>query len=314
VTTGIIERADVQAAQARIEGRIRRTPVTMAESGAFGVDAAVWLKLEHLQHAGSFKSRGMFNRILAAAERGELPAAGVVAASGGNAGLAVAYAARELGVPAEVFVPTTAPAVKVAKLAGLGARVVQVGTEYADAYEAATARTGALFCHAYDQFDVVAGHATLGLELSAQLPDGFDTVLVAVGGGGLMAGVAAAVRGAARVVAVEPQTCPTLHAALAAGHPVDVAVSGVAADSLGARRVGDLPWRIASAEGVGSVLVGDRAIVDARRQLWDSHRLVVENGTAAALAALTAGVYRPAPGERVVVLLCGANTDPADLT
>ena len=314
MTTGIIERADVQAAQARIEGRIRRTPVTMAESGAFGVDAAVWLKLEHLQHAGSFKSRGMFNRILAAAERGELPAAGVVAASGGNAGLAVAYAARELGVPAEVFVPTTAPAVKVAKLAGLGARVVQVGTEYADAYEAATARTGALFCHAYDQFDVVAGHATLGLELSAQLPDGFDTVLVAVGGGGLMAGVAAAVRGAARVVAVEPQTCPTLHAALAAGHPVDVAVSGVAADSLGARRVGDLPWRIASAEGVGSVLVGDRAIVDARRQLWDSHRLVVENGTAAALAALTAGVYRPAPGERVVVLLCGANTDPADLT
>jgi threonine dehydratase len=309
----MIDRGDLLAARARIGGRVRRTPVAAVERGGLGADLPVWLKLEFLQHAGSFKTRGMFNRILAAAERGELPPAGVVAASGGNAGLAVAYAARELGVPAEVFVPVTAPPVKVAKLARLGPRVVQVGTEYAEAYEAATARTQALFCHAYDQLDVVAGHASLGLELTEQITGGFDTVLVAVGGGGLMAGVAAALDGVARVVAVEPESCPTLHAALAAGEPVDVAVSGVAADSLGARRVGALPLRIASATGVTSVLVGDQAIVDARRQLWDSHRIVVEHGTAAALAGLTGGAYRPADGERVVVLLCGANTDPADL-
>jgi threonine dehydratase len=284
------------------------------EPGGLGVAGPVWFKLECLQFAGSFKTRGMVNRIAAAAERGELPPAGVVAASGGNAGLAVAYAAREWGVPAEVFVPATAPPVKVAKIAALGARVVQVGTEYADAYQAATTRTGALFCHAYDQFDVIAGHATLGPELSAQITDGFDTVLVAVGGGGLLAGVAAALHGVARVVAVEPESCPTLHAALAAGRPVDVAVSGVAVDSLGARRAGELPLRIASAAGVACVLVGDRAIVDARRLLWDSYRIVVEHGAATALAALTCGAYRPSPGERVVVLLCGANTDPADLT
>jgi threonine dehydratase len=299
--------SEVEAAARRIAGRVRRTPVLR--------DGSVLLKLEFLQHAGSFKTRGMFNRILVAAERG-LPAAGVIAASGGNAGLAAAYAARELGVPAEIFVPVTAPSVKVAKLGKLGARVVQVGDEYAEAYAAAIVQaevTGALFCHAYDDPDMVAGNGTLGLELLEQLPDGFDTVLVAVGGGGLVAGLAAGLRGRARVVAVEPHGAATLHAALAAGGPVDVAVSGVAADSLGARRVGAIAFDTATAEGLRSVLVDDRAIVEARRRLWEDYRVAVEHGTAAAQAALNSGAYVPDAGERVVVLLCGANTDPADL-
>ncbi|MDY7088288.1 MAG: threonine/serine dehydratase [Actinomycetota bacterium] len=295
---------DVRAAASRLDGRIRHTPVLRADDG-------VWFKLEHTQHAGSFKTRGMFNRILAA---GALPAAGIVAASGGNAGLAAAYAARELGVRAEVFVPLTAPAVKVAKLGKLGAHVVQVGNEYAEAYEAAVAQastTGALFCHAYDDPAMVAGNGTLGLELLDQIPGGFDTVLVAVGGGGLIAGVLAALHPAHRIVAVEPSTASALHTALQAGTPVDVPVSGVAADSLGARRVGRIAFEMAA--GIDSVLVDDQAIVDARRRLWDDYRLAVEHGTAAAYAALTSGAYVPAPGERVVVLLCGANTNPADL-
>ena len=298
----------VRAAQRRVAGRIRRTPVLATGQVVF--------KLEFLQHAGSFKTRGMVNQILAGAERGALPEAGIIAASGGNAGLAAAYAARELGVPAEVFVPLTAPQVKVAKLAKLGAQVSQAGSEYAEAYEAALVQaevTGALFCHAYDDPEMVAGNGTLGLELLEQLPEGFDTVLVAVGGGGLIAGVAAALPPGIRVVAVEPATCTALSSALAAGGPVDVPVAGVAADSLGARRVGVIAYETAVARGIDSVLVDDQAIVDARRQLWEDFRIVVEHGTAAAQAALTSGVYRPATGERVVVLLCGANTNPADL-
>jgi threonine dehydratase len=302
----MIEQDEVRAAAARIAGRVRRTPVLDA-------GGSVWFKLEYVQYAGSFKTRGMVNRMLAA---GALPPAGVVAASGGNAGLAAAYAARELGVPAEVYVPETAPPVKVAKLAKLGARVTQVGAEYAEAYAAAVVhaeRTGAMFCHAYDDPDMVAGNGTLGLELREQLAGAFDTVLVAVGGGGLIAGVAAALHDSARIVAVEPATCAALHAALAAGAPVDVPVSGVAADSLGARRVGGIAYRTAVATGLASVLVDDQAIVDARRRLWEDYRIAVEHGTAAAYAALISGAYTPAPGERVVVLLCGANTDPADL-
>jgi threonine dehydratase len=298
----------VRSAQQRIAGRIRRTPVL--ETGP------VTFKLEYLQHAGSFKTRGMLNQILAGAERGALPAAGIIAASGGNAGLAAAYAARELGIPAEVYVPENAPAVKVAKLTKLGARVAQVGSEYAEAFEAAKVQaeiTGALFCHAYDDPEMVAGNGTLGLELLEQIPAGFDTVLVAVGGGGLIAGVAAALPPAIRVVAVEPVSCTALHSALEAGGPVDVPVSGVAADSLGARRVGTIAYETAVARGVKSVIVDDQAIVDARRHLWEDFRIVVEHGTAAAQAALTAGAYKPAAGERVVVLLCGANTNPADL-
>ncbi|SEF24935.1 threonine dehydratase [Amycolatopsis pretoriensis] len=301
----VISTSDVEQAAARIEGRVRRTPVFACDD--------VWFKLEQLQHTGSFKARGAFNRIIAA---GSLSAAGVVAASGGNAGLAVAYAAREFGVTARVYVPANAPAVKVAKLRQLGAAVELVGEKYADAYDAAVkdaADRGALFCHAYDQPEICAGQGTAGLELLEQT-GGVDTILVAVGGGGLLAGVAAAVEGRARVIGVEPRTAPTLHAALAAGEPVAVEVSGVAADSLGASRLGDIGFAVATRTGVSSVLVDDSAILDARAALWDRYRLAVEPGGATAFAALLAGAYRPSPGERVAVLLCGANTDPATLT
>ncbi|MGI5213794.1 threonine/serine dehydratase [Plantactinospora sp. CA-290183] len=307
----MITRTDVEAAAARIAGHVRRTPVVRVEPGPYGSAGAVWLKLEYLQHSGSFKARGAFNRILGAAEAGELPPEGVIVASGGNAGAAVAYAARTLGVPAEVYVPATAPAVKLAKLRRLGATVVPHGSEYAEAYEAATKRaadSGALFCHAYDEHAICAGQGTLGLELLDQVGE-VDTVLVAVGGGGLLAGVAAALEG----VAVEPETAPALHAALAAGGPVDVEVSGVAADSLGARRAGTIGYDVAVRTGVQSLLVTDEQIVEARRLVWDRYRIVVEHGTAAAVAALHSGRYRPEPGERIAVLLCGANTDPSDL-
>jgi threonine dehydratase len=279
-------------------------------------DGQVWLKCEFMQHTGTFKARGALNRILTAKERGELRGGvGVVVASGGNAGLANAYAAKQLGVPATVFVPEAAPAVKVAKLKAIGATVVQGGAEYAAAYQAAVAHaeeTGAVYCHAYDQPEIVAGAGTVGLELLEQVPD-VDTVLVAVGGGGLMAGVAAAVEGAAKVVAVEPETAPTLHVALAAGVPVVVAVSGVAADSLGARRVGGIGFSVAVRCGVESVLVSDADIVAARSALWNDYRIVVEHGAAAAYAALTSGAYVPGTNERVAVILCGANTDPTTL-
>jgi len=300
----MISTADVERAAARIEGRVRRTPVLAADEG-------VWFKLEQLQHTGSFKARGAFNRIIAAGEQ-----TGVVAASGGNAGLAVAYAAREFGLPAQVYVPATAPAVKVAKLRRLGAAVELVGEKYADAYDAAVkhaADSGELFCHAYDQPDVCAGQGTLGLELLEQAGV-LDTILVAVGGGGLLAGVAAAVEGRARVVGVEPRTIPTLHSALAAGEPVAVDVAGIAADSLGATRLGDIAFAVATRTDAGSVLVDDTAIVEARAALWDRYRLAVEPGGATAFAALLSGAYRPAPGERVAVVLCGANTDPTTLT
>jgi threonine dehydratase len=307
---------DVDAAAARIAGRIRATSLVQLDSGTFAPAAAVWLKLEQLQHTGSFKVRGALNRVLYAAEKGELGDAGVVAASGGNAGLAVAYAAAQLNLPARVYVPETAPPVKVAKLRTLGAEVVQVGTKYADAYQAATehaAEAGALFCHAYDQPEVCAGQGTLGHELLDQTHGQLDTILLAVGGGGLMAGVAAAAEGTARVVGVEPSTIPTLNGALAAGRPVDVEVSGVAADSLGATRLGDIAYAVAVRTGVESVLVDDGDITAARQRLWDHRRLVVEHGTAAALAALLTGAYQPREGERIALVLCGANTDPTDL-
>ncbi|WP_067506240.1 threonine/serine dehydratase [Actinoplanes sp. TFC3] len=295
----------IEAAAERIGARARKTPI---------LDTGTLLyKLELVQHAGSFKTRGMLNKVLTAAEQG-LPAAGIIAASGGNAGLAAAYAARAVGARAEIYVPETAPPVKVAKLVKLGATVQQVGSEYAEAFEAATVRaehTGAVFCHAYDDPDMVAGNGTLGLELLDQAT--FDTVLVAVGGGGLIAGVAAALHGQKKVVAVEPATARALHASLAAGHPVDVPVSGVAADSLGARRVGQIAYEIAVEEKMTSVLVENEAIVEARRYLWDEYRLAVEHGTAAAQAALASGAYQPEKDERVMVLLCGANTNPSDL-
>ncbi|MGH3436760.1 MAG: threonine/serine dehydratase [Sciscionella sp.] len=313
----MITDSDVKAAATRIRGRIRRTPLLQADLATFGrAPAPVWLKLEQLQHTGSFKARGAFNRILAAAEEGPLPKSGVVAASGGNAGLAVAYAAAQNQLAAQVFVPRTAPEVKVAKLRKLGATVVQIGSKYADAYDAATKHaddTGALFCHPYDQPEICAGQGTLGQELLEQTRGELDTIVLAVGGGGLMAGVAAATATMARVIGVEPCTIPTLNAALAAGGPVDVEVSGVAADSLGASRLGDIAYAVATRTAIESVLVDDGDIVAARELLWDHYRLIVEHGTAAALAALLAGAYQPSEGERIAVVLCGANTDPSDL-
>lgn len=217
----MITHADVEAAAHRIVGRVRRTPVAEVDPDTFPPAGQVWLKLEFMQHTGSFKARGVFNHILAAAEAGELPSEGVIAASGGNAGLAVAHAAKTLNIPAEVYVPTTAPVVKLARLRALGATVVQHGDEYAEAYEAATKRaadSGALFCHAYDQPAICAGQGTLALELLDQVHS-LDTVVLAVGGGGLMAGVAATLEGQAKVVAVEPETIPTLHTALDTGQP-----------------------------------------------------------------------------------------------
>jgi threonine dehydratase len=305
----VITRADVDDAATRIAAHVRVTPVVEVDAGA------VWFKLELLQHTGTFKARGAFNRVLSARESGELDErVGIVVASGGNAGLANAYVAAAVGVPATVFVPATAPAVKVARLRSYGAAVVQIGSEYAEAYEAAlehATQTGAVHVHAYDQPEVAAGAGVCGAELLAQVQ--VDTILVAVGGGGLMAGVAAAAEGAATVVAVEPETCPTLHTALKTGRPVDVPVSGIAADSLGARRIGEVGFTVATRTGVQSVLVSEGDLVDARRRLWSEHRIVVEHGAAAAFAALASGAYRPERGARVAILLCGANTDPSDL-
>lgn len=311
----MITREDVDAAERRITGRVRVTPVFAADAGTFGA-AEVLIKCEYVQHTGSFKARGATNRILSAIETGILSDAGVIAASGGNAGLAVAYAAGQAGVRAEIFLPNTAPAIKVAKLHKLGAKVVQVGSQYAEAYDAAISRqrgTGAMFCHAYDEAAMCAGAGTVGLELDRQT-GGVDTVLIAVGGGGLMSGVATALAGRSRVVAVEPNNAPTLCSALEAGGPVDVDVAGVAADSLGARRVGEIAFDVAVRTGVRSVLVDDESIVAARQWIWDEWRIVVEHGTAASLAALQTGAYQPVPGERVAVLLCGGNTDPSSLT
>ncbi|NUT23365.1 MAG: serine/threonine dehydratase [Hamadaea sp.] len=304
----MISFADITAARHRIEGRIRRTPV-------FEAAPDLVFKLEYLQHTGSFKARGALNNVLAAAERGDLGPAGVIAASGGNAGLAVAWAAAQVGVPAEIHVPATAPAVKVKRLQSLGATVVQTGSEYSHALAASTdraAQTGAFVCHAYDQREMVAGAGTIALELLEDAAAPVDTVLVAVGGGGLVGGIAAALADTPlRVVAVEPVAAPTLHTALDRGGPVDVEVGGYAADSLGARRAGAIAYAVAAHTGLVSVLVEDAAIRDARQRLWDEWRIVAEPGAAAAYAGLTA--YRPADGERVAVVVCGANTDPGDL-
>ena len=305
-----ITRDDVLTAGGRIAGRVRRTPL-LRPSGSDGT----WLKLEHLQHCGVFKTRGAFNRQLAAIERGELGEAGIVVASGGNAGLAQAFAARQLGIRATVFVPEATPRVKVDRIRRYGAEVRLVGREFAEAQAAAVAyadHAGAAFAHAYDQPDVAAGAGTLGEEVLADEPS-IDTIVVAVGGGGLYAGVAAAARGRARVVAVEPELCPTLHRALAARGPVDVEVGGVAADSLGARRLGDLAFAATQAEPPVAVLVTDDDVVAARQHLWDAYRIGCEHGAATAMAALLSGAYVPEAGERVAVVVCGANTDPSTL-
>ncbi|HVM08248.1 MAG TPA: threonine/serine dehydratase [Acidimicrobiales bacterium] len=292
----LVTRADVEAAAARVTGWVRETPVVDADGVVF--------KLEQLQHTGSFKPRGMFNRLLST----EVPEVGIVIASGGNAGLAAAFAAARLGHRSTVFVPETAPEAKVTRLRGIATEVRLAGSTYAEALEASLAHeaaTGAVALHAYDQIDVVAGQGTIALELERQAPD-LDTLLVAVGGGGLIGGIAAAFGDRVRIVAVETEGCPTLHAALAAGEPVDIEVGGVAADSLGARRIGEVCWSVRS-RIAGSLLVPDAAVAGAQARLWEVVRQVAEPGGATAYAALTSGVYEPNPGERVGVLVCGAN-------
>lgn len=304
----------VEAAAERILPHVRRTPMIDLAPGDLELPGSpgVTLKLEMLQHTGSFKPRGAFNRILSA----RVPEAGILAASGGNHAQAVAWAGHRLGYPTEIFVPETAPEIKVRRLYALGARVIQVGKLYDEAREASerrAAESGALIVHAYDQPEIVAGAGTLARELEQQSPD-VDTILVAVGGGGLIGGTLAWLRGRKRVVAVEPSACPTLHAALEAGEPVDVSLGGVAADSLAARRVGRIAFAAASRWLEASILVGDQDIVATQRLLWDRLRIVAEPGGATALAALLGGAYRPVEGERVCALVCGANVDPATIT
>ncbi len=291
---------------------LRQTPLWKLPGAALGVDCAeVWLKLEHLQVGGSFKARGMLNRLLAH----PIPASGVIVASGGNAGIATAAAARALGVPCEVFVPRVSSAAKQARLRALGATVVVGGDAYADALAACLTRqqqTGALLTHAYDQPEVVAGAGTLAREIEQQggVP---HCVLVSVGGGGLIAGVAAWFEGRVRVVALEPERAPTLHAARAAGEPVDVAVAGIAADSLGARRIGAIAWDVTQRHVHDALLLSDDAIRTAQRWLWRELKLAVEPAAALGLAALHTGAYRPRADETVCLIVCGANLDPASL-
>jgi threonine dehydratase len=305
----------VEEAAERVGGRVRETPVLALGHGAVGDgalgDAEIILKLELLQHTGSFKLRGAFNKMLAA----DIGESGVVAASGGNFALAVARAAAELGRGAAIFVPRASPPAKVEALRRGAADVVVVGEFYDDALEASrerAAESGALELHAFDDPLVVAGQGTCARELDRQAPD-LDTVLVAVGGGGLAAGTCSWYTDRVRIVAVEPERAPALDRALAAGRPVEVEVGGYAADSLGARRIGAQPWASFERWLDDSILVDDGAIRDAQRRLWTEARIAAEPGGAAAFAALLAGAYVPARGERVGVLVSGGNFDPSVL-
>jgi threonine dehydratase len=299
----------IAAADRRIDAHIRRTPIIDLAAGAFGVDAAMSLKLEMLQHAGSFKSRGAFNTLTAMTP----PPAGVAAASGGNHGAAVAYAAGRLGVKARIFVPEISSPAKVARIRDFGAEVVCEGARYADALancQAYERESGAFGIHAYDAWPTIEGQGTTALEWERQA-GALDTILVATGGGGLVSGIALWFQRRVRVVAVEPEGSCALHAALAAGRSVDVSVESIAADSLGARSVGDRVHAACAAHLDRVVLVPDDAIRLAMRHLWSDLRLATEPGGAAALAALLCGAYRPSKGERIGVLVCGANVDLA---
>jgi len=306
-----ISRDTIAAAYNRIRPHVRKTPVIDCVGADFGIDAGqLTFKLEHLQHAGSFKTRGAFANLMLR----DVPKAGVAAASGGNHGAAVAYAASKLARKATIFVPKISSPAKIQRIRDFGADLVIEGERYVDALakcEAHTKKTGALGIHAFDQPETLIGQGTVGLELEAQAPK-IDTLLVAVGGGGLIGGIAAWYEGRIRIVGVEPATSNALFAALAAQAPVDVEVSGLAADSLGARKVGDLMFPLARAYVEQVVLVGDDAIRAAQSMLWQGMRQVLEPGGAAAFAALLSGAYRPARNEKVGVLLCGANTTAVD--
>ena len=302
----MISAAEIRATYRIIAPYIRRTPVIEVDGSDFGMDAPLVLKLELLQHAGSFKARGAFTSLL----KRQIPSAGVVAASGGNHGAAVAFAARKLNVPAKIFVPSIASPAKIRQITDYGAQLVISGERYADALaasEAFVSESGALAVHAFDQVETLLGQGTVGCEIDADLPD-IDTLLVAVGGGGLIGGIAAWFRGRIRIVAVEPEGSPTLWRALAAGEPVDAETDGIAADSLAPKRVGKIMFPIAQAYVERVVLVSDDDIRAAQAALWDKVRVVTEPGGAAAFGALLSGKYAPAPDERVAVLVCGANT------
>jgi threonine dehydratase len=302
-----LTRENIEATHRTIAPRIRRTPVIEVDGADFGLPGTTLvLKLEFLQHTGSFKARGAFTHMLTR----DIPTAGVVAASGGNHGAATAFAAARTGHHATIFVPTVASKAKIEQIRDYGADLRIEGERYADALLASeefTAQTGALRVHAYDQVETLLGQGTVALELETQAAD-LDAVLVAVGGGGLIGGMAAWYRGRTRLVAVEPENAPALAMALQAGAPVDAPVSGVAADSLGAKRVGTLMFPLARQYVDSALLVSDEAIVQAQQALWKTLRIVVEPGGAAALAAVLSGVFVAKPGQRIGVVLCGANT------
>jgi threonine dehydratase len=307
-----VSREGISGAEEVIRPYIRRTPTLTVDGGDFGIDALITFKLEFLQHTGSFKARGAFANLLLR----PLPATGVVAASGGNHGVAVAYAAMRLRVPAKIFVPEISSAAKVGRIRAYGADLVVGGERYADALEASerwAGDSGALPIHAFDQVETIHGAGTVGAELEEQAHR-FDTVLVPVGGGGLIGGIAAWFGGARRVVGVEPSAAPTLTSALEAGRPVDAPAEGIAADSLAPRRVGELMFAVARRYVDEVALVSDEAILGAQRALWDTVRIVAEPGGAAAFAALLGGSYRPAAGEHLVVVVSGANTVAVDFT
>jgi len=308
-----VDPASIRSVYARISAHLRRTPILTLSGTELGLAAfPLTLKLECLQHSGSFKARGAFSSLTGDAN----PTAGVAAASGGNHGAAVAFAARALGIPARIFVPTISSAAKLDRIRSYGAQLVVEGDVYADALalcDAWCAETGARSIHAYDQAATLLGQGTVGLELQEQAPD-LDTLLVAVGGGGLIGGIASWYQGRVRVIAVEPEGAPSLAMALAAGQPVDAPQGSIAADSLAPRRVGQIMFPIAQAFVDRVILVSDDAIREAQTRLWECTRLVAEPGGATALAALVSGIYQPASGERVGVLVCGANTTAVDFT
>ena len=303
----MLEEAAIREAYARIGPHIRKTPILEADGADFGLPGRrIIFKLEYLQHAGSFKTRGAFNQMLTR----EIGPAGVVAASGGNHGAATAFAAMKTKHPATIFIPTVASPAKMEQIRSYGARLEVGGDRYDDALrasEAFVAQSKATAIHAYDQYETLQGQATVGLELESQAPK-LDALLVAVGGGGLAGGVAAWYRGRVPVIGVEPEAAPTLTRALAAGGPVDSPAGGVAADSLAPKRVGSLMFPIAQQHMKGTVLVTDDAIRDAQRTLWKTLRIVAEPGGAAAIAAILSGAWKPTSEQTIGVLLCGANT------
>jgi threonine dehydratase len=306
-----IGRGAIRAAEKVIRPYIRRTPVIAVDGGDFALaPVRLTFKLELMQHSGCFKPRGAFANLLTR----KVPKAGVAAASGGNHGAAVAYAAMRLGIKAKIFVPRIASPAKIERIRSYGADLVVGGERYADALaacEAWIAETGALSVHAYDQVETMLGQGTVGLELEQQAPE-LDTLLVAVGGGGLIGGIAAWYAGRVKIVAVEPEAAPTLHHAFAAGKPVDAPAGGIAADSLAPRQVGALVFPVARRHVERVVLVEDAAIRDAQEALWRTLRVVAEPGGAAAFSALLSGRYTSAAKERVGVLICGGNTTAVD--